>query len=66
MGNPKNFATQILGKSTSSRSLTDPEPEEPEVEEQEMPAPQIMIDTLYRVLMTRLDAIEKKIDELNG
>jgi hypothetical protein len=65
MGNPKNFATQILGKSSSSRSLTDPAPE-PELEQEEMPAPQIMIDTLYRVLMTRLDAIEKKIDELNG
>ena len=65
MGNSKNFATQFLGKPTSSRSLTDPAPE-PELEEQEMPSPQIMIDTLYRVLMTRLDAIEKKIDELNG
>jgi tetrahydromethanopterin S-methyltransferase subunit G len=40
-------------------------PEEP-VEEAELPTPQLMIDSLYQILMKRLDEIEEKIDKLNG
>lgn len=65
MADSKNFAAQFLSKSSSSRSLTDPEPPEPEIEKLE-PSPQQMIDALYRVLMERLNEIEKKIDEING
>ena len=51
---------------TSSRSLTDPVPE-PELEKDpNAPTAEVMIDALYNILMTRLDQIEKKIDELNG
>jgi hypothetical protein len=66
MADPKNFATQFLTKPTSSRSLTDPVPEEEPVEEAELPTPQLMIDSLYQILMKRLDEIEEKIDKLNG
>jgi hypothetical protein len=65
MADPKNFATQFLTKPTSSRSLTDPVPEE-QSEEAELPTPQLMIDSLYQILMKRLDEIEEKIDKLNG
>lgn len=66
MADPKNFATQFLTKPTSSRSLTDPVPEEEPAEETELPTPQLMIDSLYQILMKRLDEIEEKIDKLNG
>jgi hypothetical protein len=66
MGDPKNFATQFLTKPTSSRSLTDPVPEEEIKEEADLPTPQLMIDSLYQILMKRLDEIEEKIDKLNG
>jgi hypothetical protein len=67
MADSKNFATQFLTKPTSSRSLTDPVPEE-EIKEEEpdLPSPQLMIDSLYQILMKRLDEIEEKIDKLNG
>jgi hypothetical protein len=66
MSNPKNFAAQILTKSASSRSLTDPVPE-PELEKDpNAPTPEIMIDALYNIMMQRFDEIEKKIDKLNG
>ena len=65
MADSKNFATQFLTKPASSRSLTDPVPEE-ELEEAELPTPQLMIDSLYQILMKRLDEIEEKIDKLNG
>jgi hypothetical protein len=65
MADPKNFATQFLTKPTSSRSLTDPVLEE-EIKEEELPTPQLMIDSLYQILMKRLDEIEEKIDKLNG
>jgi tetrahydromethanopterin S-methyltransferase subunit G len=65
MADSKNFAPQFLTKPASSRSLTDPVPEE-EVEEAELPTPQLMIDSLYQILMKRLDEIEEKIDKLNG
>lgn len=65
MGNSKNFATQILGKSTSSRSLTDPVPEEvlEEAPQDDFPPAQIMIDTLYNILMQRLDHIEHLVTQ---
>jgi hypothetical protein len=65
MADSKNFATQFLTKPASSRSLTDPVPEE-ELEEAHLPTPQLMIDSLYQILMKRLDEIEEKIDKLNG
>jgi hypothetical protein len=59
MSNSKNFASQIFAKSSSSRSLTDPVPiEEEALEEPELPTPQEMIDSLYAILMQRLDKIE--------
>ena len=66
MADSKNFATQFLTKPTSSRSLTDPVPEEEIKEEPDLPSPQLMIDSLYQILMKRLDEIEEKIDKLNG
>jgi hypothetical protein len=66
MADSKNFATQFLTKPASSRSLTDPVPEEEPTEEAELPTPQLMIDSLYQILMKRLDEIEEKIDKLNG
>jgi FixJ family two-component response regulator len=64
MSNSKNFATQFLTKPASSRSLTDPVPEEEETLEQpELPTPQEMIDSLYTILMQRLDKIEKLIEK---
>ena len=64
MPNPKNFATQIFQKPTSPRSLTDPVPEEEEtLEEAELPTPQEMIDSLYQILMQRLDKIEALIQK---
>ncbi len=57
MPDSKNFAAQILGKSTSSRSLTDPVPE-PKEEEPELPSPQLMIDSLYQIMMERFDKLE--------
>jgi hypothetical protein len=64
MPDSKNFATQIFTKSASSRSLTDPVPEpEPEVEEPELPSAQLMIDSLYQILMERLDKIEALIQK---
>ena len=65
MADSKNFATQFLTKPASSRSLTDPVPEE-ELKEAELPTPQLMIDSLYQILMKRLDEIEEKIDKLTG
>jgi hypothetical protein len=62
---PENFAAQFLQKAPSSRSLTDPVPEE-ELEEPDVPSAQLMIDSLYQILMKRLDEIEEKIDKLNG
>ena len=62
MPDQKNFATQFLGKSTSSRSLTDPVPEE-KLEEPELPSAQVMIDSLYQILMERLDKIEALIQK---
>jgi hypothetical protein len=59
MSNSKNFATQIFQKSASSRSLTDPVPiEEEALEQPDLPTPQEMIDSLYLILMERLDKIE--------
>jgi hypothetical protein len=66
MSDSKNFATQFLTKPASSRSLTDPVPEAEPLEEAELPTPQVMIDSLYQILMKRLDEIEEKIDKLNG
>lgn len=64
MSNSKNFATQFLTKSGSSRSLTDPVPiEEEPLEEVGLPTPQEMIDTLYHILMERLDKIEALLDK---
>lgn len=57
MPDPKNFATQFLTKPASSRSLTDPVPEE-QLEEPKEPSAQEMIDSLYVILMERLDKIE--------
>jgi hypothetical protein len=65
MSDQKNFAPQFLTKSRSERSLTDPIPEE-KMEEPELPSPQLMIDSLYQILMKRLDEIEEKIDKLNA
>jgi hypothetical protein len=62
---PENFAAQFLQKAPSSRSLTDPVPEE-KLEEPDVPSAQLMIDSLYQILMKRLDEIEEKIDKLNG
>jgi hypothetical protein len=60
MPNPKNFATQIFQKPVSSRSLTDPVPEEEEtLEEVDVPTAQDMIDSLYRIMMERFDKIEE-------
>lgn len=59
MPDSKNFAAQILGKSTSSRSLTDPVPEpEEKIEEPELPSAQLMIDSLYQIMMERFDKLE--------
>jgi len=58
MPDPKNFATQFLTKPASSRSLTDPVPEIEEALEENIPTPQDMIDSLYQILMERLDKIE--------
>ena len=66
MADSKNFATQFLTKPASSRSLTDPVPEAEPLEEAGLPTPQVMIDSLYQILMKRLDEIEEKIDKLNG
>jgi hypothetical protein len=66
MADSKNFATQFLTKPASSRSLTDPVPEAEPLEEPDLPSPQLMIDSLYQILMKRLDEIEEKIDKLNG
>jgi len=63
MSNSKNFATQFLTKSSSSRSLTDPVPEQEEPLEEDVPTPQEMIDSLYRILMQRLDKIEAMLRE---
>jgi hypothetical protein len=63
MSNSKNFANQIFTKSPSSRSLTDPVPEEEETLEEDLPTPQDMIDSLYRILMGRLDKIEELIQK---
>jgi hypothetical protein len=63
MSNSKNFASQIFQKSASSRSLTDPVPEQEEPLEEDVPTPQEMIDSLYRILMQRLDKIESLIQE---
>jgi hypothetical protein len=64
MSDSKNFATQFLTKPTSSRSLTDPVPiEEEALEEAELPTPQEMIDSLYTILMQRLDKIEALIQK---
>jgi hypothetical protein len=63
MSNSKNFATQFLTKSSSTRSLTDPVPEIEEPLEQDVPTPQDMIDSLYQILMQRLDKIESLIQE---
>jgi hypothetical protein len=63
MADSKNFATQFLTKPASSRSLTDPVPEEKPVEETELPTPQLMIDSLYQILMKRLDEIEALIQK---
>jgi hypothetical protein len=63
MSNSKNFATQIFTKSASSRSLTDPVPEQEEALEEDLPTPQEMIDSLYQILMQRLDKIEALIQE---
>jgi hypothetical protein len=63
MSNSKNFATQIFTKSASSRSLTDPVPEQEEALEEDLPTPQEMIDSLYQILMQRLDKIEALIEE---
>jgi tetrahydromethanopterin S-methyltransferase subunit G len=41
-------------------------PEEEPAEQTELPTPQLMIDSLYQILMKRLDEIEEKIDKLNG
>ena len=57
MPDPKNFATQFLTKPASSRSLTDPVPEE-QLEEPKEPSAQQMIDSLYVILMERFDKIE--------
>jgi hypothetical protein len=59
---PENFAAQFLQKPTSSRSLTDPVPEE-KLEEAELPTPQLMIDSLYQILMKRFDAIEEILNK---
>jgi hypothetical protein len=62
MSNSKNFATQIFQKSASSRSLTDPVPEEEETLEQpELPTPQEMIDSLYRIMTERFDKLEELV-----
>jgi hypothetical protein len=59
MSDAKNFASQVFQKSASSRSLTDPVPETEEpIEQEQLPTPQYMIDSLYYVLMERLDKIE--------
>jgi FixJ family two-component response regulator len=64
MSNPKNFATQFLTKPTSSRSLTDPVPQEEEtLEETDLPTPQEMIDSLYRIMTERFDKIEALIQK---
>jgi hypothetical protein len=63
MSNSKNFATQFLTKSSSTRSLTDPVPEIEEPLEEDVPTPQDMIDSLYRILMGRLDKIEELIQK---
>lgn len=63
MSNSKNFASQIFQKSASSRSLTDPVPEQEDALEEELPTPQDMIDSLYRILMGRLDKIEELIQK---
>jgi hypothetical protein len=47
---PENFAAQFLQKAPSSRSLTDPVPEE-KLEEPDVPSAQLMIDSLYQILM---------------
>jgi hypothetical protein len=62
MGNPKNFAPQFLQKPTSSRSLTDPVPEE-QLEEPNTPSAEVMIDALYNILMKRFDAIEELLNK---
>jgi len=62
MPDSKNFATQIFTKSSSSRSLTDPVPEE-KSEEPELPSAQLMIDSLYQIMMERLDKIEALIQK---
>ena len=62
MSNSKNFATQIFTKSASSRSLTDPVPEEEETLEQpDIPSPQEMIDSLYRIMTERFDKLEELV-----
>jgi hypothetical protein len=62
MSDSKNFAAQILGKSTSSRSLTDPVPE-PKEDEPELPSPQLMIDSLYQIMMERFDKLEALVQK---
>jgi hypothetical protein len=63
MSNSKNFANQIFQKPSSSRSLTDPVPEIEETLEEDTPTPQVMIDSLYRILMERFDKIEELLKE---
>lgn len=59
MSNSKNFASQIFQKPSSSRSLTDPVPEIEEAVEEDIPTPQEMIDSLYRIMMERFDKVEE-------
>jgi hypothetical protein len=63
MADSKNFATQFLTKPASSRSLTDPVPEAEPLEEAELPTPQLMIDSLYQIMMERFDKIEALIQK---
>jgi hypothetical protein len=62
MSDSKNFAAQFLTKPASSRSLTDPVPEE-KLEEPDLPTPQLMIDSLYQIMMERFDKIEALIQK---
>lgn len=61
MLDPQKISQLDFGKS-SSRGLTDPEPQ-PQHETEEVSA-QEMIDVLYTVMMQRFDALEKTIIEL--
>lgn len=65
MADAKNFAASFSQKQPSSRSLTDPVPEEEELEQTPQTSPEQMIDALYYILMQRLDHIEHMIEEID-